>query len=203
MEEDANLAPQMGEGGFQFNPQAGAGGGAEGAPGEPGAGADANKPFEFWDFLERNNEFEDRSCGHAIPVFIWNAAIAVSSDERTLHAVPHSQRACEASWNRKKPENSIMSNQICLQNPALQPASSFGKPMRTRMTTRIATHRNICISREFAEQLSSCSSCVLKEEAFPDLPYVYSIPFCTISPGQGNEHETAVFPIPYRNCQCS
>jgi len=47
VEEDANLAPQMGEGGFQFNPQAGAGGGAEGAPGEPSAGADANKPFEF------------------------------------------------------------------------------------------------------------------------------------------------------------
>ena len=47
VEEDANLAPQMGEGGFQFNPQAGAGAGAEGAPGEPSAGADANKPFEF------------------------------------------------------------------------------------------------------------------------------------------------------------
>jgi hypothetical protein len=47
VEEDSNLAPQMSEGGFQFNPAAaGSGDGSGGAAGGGGTG-DSAKPFEF------------------------------------------------------------------------------------------------------------------------------------------------------------
>jgi len=108
---------------------------------------------------------------HPFLVLTWNAVVAVSSDVPTLHAVPHSQRACEASSNRKKPENSIMSNRIFLQNPArppVQPASSLGIQLRLSKRPRAEHVKGIFASAENKQS---------SNQGLPDFPPPLLPPF--------------------------
>ena len=54
-EEDANLAPQMGDGGFRFDPNAG------GASGPQDPGSMQGTPFQFWFWFIKNSKKNQKS----------------------------------------------------------------------------------------------------------------------------------------------